>query len=471
MTPAIQKRPTFIENAGNLLRLAGPLMLGQVAVVGMTVTDIYMAGQVSSETLAALQLGGSIWAMINLLVIGIMIGNSPIIGNFWGAGEKHRVRFQFQQAMWLALPMGVAVCGSLLLGIMLLGQLDISPEVYRIARGYLMPYLITGFMFPAFFAFRSTFEGVGDIRPVMVFNFLAFFLNGILDYILVFGKLGFPAMGGIGAAWATTVVMTFLLVAMTAYGRNASNMKSLQLYQQFAGPSAAAIKDILRLGIPIALMIAAEIGFFAIIPMLIAHLGANVLGAHAITNNLDSLAYMIPLGIGQALTIKVSHAQGRKDPVAARQICLTGFKLVFLLAMVLGLIKITLRHEFAALFSPEAEVQVIAGTLFLYSAALGYFDSVQMASSGALRGYKDARIPLIIQVIAFWVIAFPIAYSLALTDFWGEPMGVFGFWTGLVIAAALASTMMLYRWNLVSKREISKIKSLSEKNRQPEPAR
>ena len=112
-------------------------------------------------------------------------------------------------------------------------------------------------------------------------------------------------------------------------------------------------------------------------------------------------------------------------------------------------------------------MQIIAGTLFLYSAALGYFDSVQMASSGALRGYKDARIPLIIQVIAFWVIAFPIAYSLALTDFWGEPMGVFGFWTGLVIAAALASTMMLYRWNLVSKREIS----LSQQNRQLGPAR
>ena len=118
-------------------------------------------------------------------------------------------------------------------------------------------------MFPAFFAFRSSFEGVGDIRPVMIFNAMAFFLNAILDYILVFGKLGFPAMGGIGAAWATTVVMTFLLVAMAAYGRYASNMKRLQLYQQFAAPSAAAIAGILRLGIPIALMIAAEVGFGA----------------------------------------------------------------------------------------------------------------------------------------------------------------------------------------------------------------
>jgi MATE family multidrug resistance protein len=458
MSPGIQTRPTFIQNAGDLLRLAGPLMLGQLAVVGMTVTDIYMAGQVSAETLAALQLGGSIWAMINLLVIGIMIGNSPIIGNFWGAGETHKVRFQFQQAMWLALPMGAAVCGALLLGVALLGQLDISEEVYRIARGYLLPYLITGFMFPAFFAFRSTFEGVGDIRPVMIFNCLAFVLNGILDYIFVFGKLGLPALGGIGAAWATTLVMTFLLLAMAVYGRYSKNMKRLELYQQFSLPSMAAIAEILRLGIPIALMIAAEIGFFAIIPMMIAHLGANVLGAHAITNNLDSLAYMIPLGVGQALTIKVSHAQGRKDPVAARQICLTGFKLVFLLAMILGFLKITLRHDFATLFSPDSEVQVIAASLFFFSAALGCFDSMQMASSGALRGFKDARIPLAIQIFAFWIVAFPIAYSLALTDFWGEPMGVYGFWTGLVIAALLASTMMLYRWNLVSKREIYKLR-------------
>lgn len=455
MISTSNKASTFIGDASDLLRLAGPLMLGQIAVVGMTVTDIYMAGQVSANDLAALQLGGSIWAMISLLVIGIMIGNSPIIGHLWGANQLDRVRFQFQQGLWLSLPMGIAVCGAILLGLALLGQLDISDEVYRIAKGYLLPYLITGFMFPAFFAFRATYEGIGDIRPVMLFNCLAFVLNAILDYILVFGYLGFPAMGGIGAAWATTVVMFFLLLAMVVYGLKAKNIKKLQLYQQFSAPSRTAIAGILRLGIPISLTIAAEIGFFAIIPMLIAHLGANVLGAHAITNNLDSLAYMIPLGIGQALTIKVSHAQGRMDPLAARRICVTGFKLVFLFALILGSLKILLRYDFAAIFSPVAEVQVIAASLFFFSAALGCFDSLQMSCSGALRGYKDARGPLIIQVIAFWVIAFPIAYSLALTDFWGEPMGVYGFWAGLIIASSIASLSMLYRWNLVSKAKIA----------------
>jgi MATE family multidrug resistance protein len=146
---------------------------------------------------------------------------------------------------------------------------------------------------------------------------------------------------------------------------------------------------------------------------------------------------------------------GRGEPLEARQICLTGFKLIFVFALILGSLKILLRHDFAQLFSPEPEVQIIAASLFFFSAALGCFDSMQMASSGALRGYKDAKVPLIIQIIAFWVIAFPIAYSLALTDLWGEPIGVYGFWIGLVIAACLASLMMLYRWNVVSKSAIN----------------
>ena len=205
-------------------------MLGQIAVVGMTVTDIYMAGQVSADDLAALQLGGSIWAMINLLVIGIMIGNSPIIGNFWGAGKTDRVRFQFQQGLWLALPMGVIVCGAILLGVFVLGRLDISPEVYRIARGYLLPYLITGFMFPAFFAFRATFEGIGDIRPVMVFNCLAFVLNGILRLypgIRQTRLCPLWARHRCGLGNHLWFMVFFTAGPMVIYGRRASNLKHL----------------------------------------------------------------------------------------------------------------------------------------------------------------------------------------------------------------------------------------------------
>ena len=450
-------QPRFIENARTLLRLAAPLILGQIAVVGMTVTDIYMGGQVDADTLAALQLGGSVWSMINLMVIGIMIAKSPVVGNFWGAGQPGKIRFQFQQVLWLALPLGVVVISAVLLGIHLVGQLDISANVYRITVGYLYPFLITGFMFPAFFAFRTTFEGIGDTRPVLVFNGAAFVLNGILDYALVFGKFGLPALGGIGAAWATVVVMTFLVTCMALYARHSATLESLNLYHKFAAPNLKAMAETLRLGIPIALNIAAEFSFFAVIPFMIAHLGSEMLAAHAIAINIDSLVFMVPLGVAQALTIKIAHAQGRGNPHEARMICLVGFKLVLILALMTSSLKVLLRNDIASLFSADPGVQIIAANLFFFAAMLGLVDCLQMACSGALRGYKDARIPLVIQVIAFWVIAFPIAYSIALTDFWGPPLGVYGFWIGTVIAASIAATCLIYRWNLVSKNEIRKL--------------
>tara|TARA_B110000495_G_scaffold187590_1_gene187119 strand:- start:1089 stop:2411 length:1323 start_codon:yes stop_codon:yes gene_type:complete len=437
--------------------------MGQIAVVGMTVTDIYMGGQVDADTLAALQLGGSVWSMINLMVIGIMIANSPIIGNFWGAGQPEKIRFQFQQVLWLSLPLGIAVISAVLLGVRLVSQLDISANVYRITVGYLYPFLITGFIFPAFFAFRTTFEGIGDTRPVVVFNSAAFILNGVLDYALVFGKFGLPALGGIGAAWATVVVMIFLITCMALYARHSTTLKSLHLYQKFAAPNLKVMADTLRLGIPIALNIAAEFSFFAVIPFMIAHLGSEMLAAHAITINIDSLAFMVPLGIAQALTIKIAHAQGGGNPHEARMICLVGFKLVLMLALITSSLKVLLRNDIASLFSADPGVQIIAANLFFFAATLGLVDCLQMACSGALRGYKDARIPLVIQVIAFWVIAFPVAYSIALTDFWGPPLGIYGFWIGTVIAASIAATCLIYRWNLVSKNEIRKL-SQSEKN-------
>ena len=453
-------KSTQLSHAKQLWSLAGPLIFGQVAVVGMTVTDIYMAGQISADELAAVQLGGSIWAVINLIVIGIMLGNSPIIGNHWGAGNRHLVRFQFQQALWLAVPVGIAVNCGILLGIYILGQLQIPAEVYDIGRRYMLPFLITGLMFPAFFVFRTTFEGMGDIRPVMVFNGAAFLLNIVLDYVLVFGKLGFPALGGAGAGWATALVMTFLLICMAVYAQRSKTMRALKLYSDFARVNIAAIVNILRLGIPIALNIAAEIMFFAIIPLMIAHLGSDVVGAHAIAINIDSLAFMVPLGVASALTIKVAMAEGAGDPRLARRYCIVGYKMVFMLGLTTAALKVTLREDLAALFSADPNVQLIAANLFLFAAVLGSVDSLQMTASGALRGYKDVRMPLFIQVVAFWGIAFPIAYSLALTDIWGEPMGVYGFWVGTIIGASCAGIGLITRWNIVSRRRIQALGNL-----------
>lgn len=206
---------------------------------------------------------------------------------------------------------------------------------------------------------------------------------------------------------------------------------------------------------PIALNIGAEFGFFAVISLLIAHLGPKVIGAHAAATNIDSLAFILPLSVARALTILVAQAEDRGESKTARRICLTGFKIVFRPTLVVSALKVLLRHDLAGLFSAEPEITRLAADLFLFATALGCVDCLQIACSGALRGFQDVKVPLLIQIVAFWVIAFPIAYSLALTDYWGSAWGVKGFWLGMIIAASCASIGLLARRHHVAARVVA----------------
>ncbi len=446
---------SFRRSSADLLRLAAPIAAGQIAVIGMTVTDIYMVGQVSTDALAAVQLGGSLWSIAVFIILGIMTGNSPIIGHLYGAAQNQQVRHQFQQVLWISLPLGLLASATVGAGIWLLPRLDITSEVAAQTQAYLTPFLLTAVMLSTFFALRTTFEGLGDPRPVMVFNFIAFSLNIPLNYLFIHGGLGVPALGGPGAGWGTLVVMVFLFTAMLAYAKFSAKLRYLALYRDFAAPCWATIRDTLKLGIPIALYITVEYSFFSLIPLFIAHLGAAVVGAHAIALNVDSLAFMVPLGLSHALSIKVAHALGAGQPKRARQIAITGFKLVWMLAATISLAKLALHEEIPRWFSDDRATQAIAANLFLFAALLGAIDCLQIAASGALRGYKDTRIPLLMQIIAFWVIAFPISYTLGLTDLWGGAIGVYGFWVGMIVAVVIASVLLLSRWNLLSKRFIA----------------
>ena len=226
----------FRRSSADLLLLPAPIAAGQIAVFGMTVTDIYMVGQVSTDALAAVQLGGSLWSIAVFIILGIMTGNSPIIGQLYGAGRNTGVRHQFQQVLWISLPLGLLASATVATGIWLLPNLDISTEVASQTQAYLAPYLITAVMLSTFFALRTTFEGLGDPRPVMVFNFIAFGLNFPLNYLFIYGGFGIPALGGPGAGWVTLIVMCFLFASMLLYAKQSAKLRYLQLYRDFAAP-------------------------------------------------------------------------------------------------------------------------------------------------------------------------------------------------------------------------------------------
>lgn len=437
-----------------MLRLALPITLGQLAVVGMTVTDILVAGRASTDDLAAVTLGSTVFNLSIMLVIGIVLANSPITGQAHGAGDFVGVRRQLQNCLWLSLPLGLFAAACIAVGIGILAHIGTTPVIAAIARGYLWPMLGSGFLMPFMLAFRTSFEGMGHARPAMLFNVLGFALNIPLAFALVQGWWGLPAMGGAGCGWATLIVVLLIVVSEALYAHFSVTFARYRLFAAAGLPRWSVIRETLRIGLPIGGAILAEGGFFLLIPLLVAPLGAVVVSGHAVAITVDWMMFMVPLGISQAIAVLVANAIGQHDAVNARRVCATGLVLTATIALVQASVVILFREPIAALYSEDTGVRALASHLLMYAAAFRVFDAINVGGNGALRGYQDTRITLVLALSAYWIVGFPLSYSLALTSVWGQPMGVEGFWVGMVVTLALTACLTTTRVRRTSRRAI-----------------
>lgn len=427
------------QTLGRLIRLALPVTVGQLAIVGMGITDIIISGQFGTDDLAGVSLGSAVFNLSIMLTVGIVLGNGPIIGQFFGAGDNQQLRRQFQSCLWLCLPLGLLCGGLVCAGIFTLPWLDSPDNVTKVALAYLWPMIGAAFLLPFMMAYRTTFESMGHARPAMVFNLFGFLLNIPLDYALVIGQWGLPALGGAGCGWASLFVSIFIVGGETLYARFARPLLSYGLLTKFTLFDIHRIKETLRVGLPIGGAILAEGGFFLIIPIFIAHLGAVVISGHSIAISFDWAMFMIPMGISQAIAVLTAHELGQRNTRLAQQICFSGLALTTVTALIQASFVITFRHQIAAMFSPDPGVQELAALLLIYAAAFRVFDAINVGGNGALRGYKDTRITMIYAISGYWLVGFPLSYSLALTHFWGTPLGVEGFWVGMVVTLILTS--------------------------------
>ena len=441
MPPLTPVNLTFTATSAKMFKLALPITVGQLAIVGMSVTDIIIAGRLSTNDLAAVTLGSTIFNLSIMLVIGIILGNGPIIGQLFSAGKTDALRGQFQNCLWLCLPLGLLCSLFIGAGILFLPQLESPAEITNIATRYLLPMTGSAFLLPYIMAFRTTFESMGQARTAMIFNLTGFVINIPLDYTLVMGAWGFPPLGGAGCGWATLFVSLFIVVGEAFYARSARTLRSYQLISVRQAFDGERIKETLRIGLPIGGAILAEGGFFLLIPLLVAHLGAVTVSGHSIAISFDWMMFMVPMGISQAIAILVAHEIGLEQPRQAQRVCTTGLGLTSVIALCQGAFVLFFREQIAALFSPDIEVQELAAALLVYAAIFRVFDAINVGGNGALRGYKDTRITLLLASIGYWIVGFPLAYSLALTNFWGPALGVEGFWIGIVIALILTASL------------------------------
>ncbi len=441
-----------------IVNLALPITVGQLAIVGMSITDIIVAGRVSTDDLAAVALGSTVFNLSIMLVVGIMLGNGPLIGQLYGAGDTKGIRRQFQGALKLAMPLGIFSACGITLGILTLPYLDTTDTVRDLTQAYLLPMSGSAFLLPYMMVFRTSFESLDHPRVAMVFNSAGFLINIPVDLAFVFGWWEIPALGGAGCGWATLLVSLFIVLGELIYTRISSTLTTFHLLSRDIKTRWRDSRETLKVGLPIGGAILAEGGFFLIIPLFVAHLGATVVSGHSIAISVDWVMFMIPMGISQAISVLVAHELGQQTETRARRMAFAGIGFAAALALLQALTVIIFRDHITAMFSPDQTVRELASLLLVYAAAFRVFDAINICGNGALRGYKDTRITLLLAAGAYWILGFPLSYSLAITNLWGPMRGVEGFWIGMVSTLIIIATLTTLRVRHTSQTFISKTK-------------
>lgn len=424
------------------LLLAMPLIVGQLTSFGMNFVDTVMAGRLGQIDLGAIAIGSSVWSAGLLFVLGVLMTVSPVVSQFDGAGRRSQAGESTRQALWIALVLGVLMFWVMRNVEWIQDWLDVDAEVATLSLEYLRAISWGAPAFCFMLVLRFFSEGAGMTRPTMYIGLLGIVLNIPLNYILMFGKLGFPAMGAVGCGWATAVIFWIQLIALALYIRYRDFYREFGLFSRFSQPNWREISGLLKIGVPIGIMIFFEGSLFVGAALLIGTLGALPIAAHQVAINFAAMAFMVPLGLAGAISVRVGNAIGRDDPQAARTAGLVGVGLAIVFGTFSALFMFSFPHTIARLYTPDQAVIELAAQLLLLAAVFQVADGMQAAAAGALRGLKDTRLPMIYSILSYWVIGMSIGWWLTFR----QDFGPHGMWYGMIVGLTVAAILMCTRF-------------------------
>lgn len=423
-----------------LLRLASPIILSQVAQVLMGLVDTVMSGQAGAQELAVVGLGVAMWIPVFVTLMNIVQALSPIVAHHYGAGDREAVARDTREGVWMAAWVSAAPLLLTPWGPDLLALAGVAPALAA-RTGVFLWGIALGL--PAAMVYRALAfysASINQTRPMMVLAFIGLAVNAALNWVLIHGHFGLPAMGGAGCGWATAVGMWVSLIALAAWTARARAYKPYYVWRDWALPRWEAQKHLLRIGLPMGGAGLAEVAAFSSVAILVGRFGAVQIAAHQVALNFAALVFMLPMGLSAAMAIRVGHALGARDPRDARFIAWTGMAVGLAIGAAAIVPIIALRHEVAAVYSSDPAVRALAANLLLFAAFWILFDATQVCAMGALRGYKVTLAPLLLMLVAFWLIGVPTGTWLGLRGWPGHaPMEVYGFWVGLVLGLVSVS--------------------------------
>ncbi len=435
-----------------LLGLAGPLIVNNLAIAGIHFADAVMAGRLGAETLAAVAVGGSIWFFGFMICLGLLMAISPIAARHFGAGNPELIGRYTRQGIYLGLIVAMIIIPAFYLYVgPALGAIGIDPEFRDLTKGYVHAIVLGAPGIFVFLALRFTTEGIGETRPIMYASVASLGINVFLNWVLMFGNLGAPALGAVGCGIASAITMWLMMIGLAIYMMRSTTYKPLKIFSRVGKLRPDALKEILQLGVPIAVTITAEAGLFNAVSVLMGTRGAAIAAAHQIAINFSMTMFMVPLALSAAITIRVGHALGAGNSQAARFSGAIGIGVCALFMSCSAAFLLFFRDLVVSMYTNDPSVTSIAVTLLFAAAIFQIADGVQIGAAGALRGYKDTRFPMAINTFAFWVLAFPVAYMAAVT-YQAAPVYT---WGAFIIGLSVAATLLTWRFARLSRAHLS----------------
>lgn len=434
-----------------LWKLGGPLVVNFLAVAGMSFADTVMAGRLGPRDLAAVAVGGSVWMLGFIFCLGFLMALSPIIAQHYGAGRLAMIGRYTCQGFWLSQVLGVSVLILVWFAVQpAFAAINIDVAFRDLTSGYVKAIYLGLPAMTVFLVLRFTTEGIGVTRPVMYVSLFSLVCNVFLNYVLMYGKFGLPALGAVGCGVASAITMWLMTITLAVYVFRHPRYKPLNIFARVAPIRWPIFKEVLSLGWPIMITISTESGLFAAISILIGTLGVTVAAAHQIALNFASTMFMIPLALSAAITVRVGHELGAGNVQAARFAGWVGIVFCGMFMSIAATLMLLFRHSVVRLYTTDADVQAIAISLLFMAAMFQVSDGIQIGSAGALRGYRDTRGPMVINTFAYWVLGFPCAY-LAAKVFMLEPRYI---WAALVLALTVSAVMLTLRFRALAARKV-----------------
>lgn len=439
----------WLSEARSTMALAWPLVLTNLAQTGMTATDVLMMGRLGPQAVAAGALAANLYFALLIFGIGVMSATAPMIAAERGRNRHavREVRRTVRQGFWSALAISVPCWVLLWNGERVLLAMGQDPALAAAAGSYVRTLQWSLLPFLLYLVLRSFLAAME--RPIWALAavVLGLVVNAFANWVLIFGHLGFPALGLPGSGLATVFATWVMMGALAAVVVLDRRFRRYHLFGRWWRADWPRLRDFWRLGLPIGATLAFEVTIFNAAVFLMGLFGEAPLAAHSIAIQIASLTFMVPLGFSQAVTVRVGRAFGARDPVGITRAGWTAFALgvgfMVLMALMMLLVPRLLIGAFIDVGAPGNALVVELAVTFLALAALFQVaDGAQVMGAGMLRGLHDARIPMIYAGLGYWGLGLPIGVMLA---FWGGMQGV-GLWLGLAAGLAVVAVLMVARW-------------------------